>query len=93
MRTSWRRVLKILGVCLVLYVGSYFAISRYLWSKYRALDSNGFYYATPRMLYLSRSGEACHIYLYHFYWPVWAADYYLLGGPLACQSLPMFELD
>lgn len=74
------------------YVGSYFATSRYLWPKYRSLNSNGFYYATPRMLYGTHDGEVCHIYLYYFYWPIWAADYYLFGGPAACKSLPMFEL-
>lgn len=75
---------------LLIYVLSYFGWSRY--SRHTMRDTygtSGFYYIHPAAS--SPYRHKLNVALSYFYYPVWAADHYLYGGP-APASEPVWRV-
>lgn len=74
----------VIAFAVIVYFGSYFAVSRYsLWyNSERGLE--GFLYTPVSPETVNRHHDSLgrlHCFLVYFYYPVWAFDYYILGGP------------
>ena len=80
-----RRVLILIVLLLAAYVGSYFVMSRRGMRANVAIGAEGFGFFPPAVERLSGGASegllVCDHVLLVIYWPVWAVDYYLLGGP------------
>lgn len=92
LRTS--RLVRVVLCFVILYVGSYFALSRY---SLEVLEGNGvcgFYYVpcSGDTLTEYRGLEELHQALVLFYYPIWALDHYLLGGPY-WAGIPMHGVE
>jgi hypothetical protein len=89
-----RRFRIAVAVFLLVYVGSYFVLSRCGTAIARQYNAEGF-------LYVPCSWEACdgsrtletlHYSMVAFYFPVWSVDHYVFGGP-HWSHIPMFHID
>ena len=89
------RAWTVAAVALLVYVGSYFTLSRYsLWYNSGG-GLQGFLYVPCSPEFLNRhydSLESVHYALVYFYYPVWAFDHYILGGSY-WGHFPMQGLD
>jgi len=89
----WRIIgLVTLGL-LVLYVGSYYALSRYSLYVLEGPESLGFYYVPCSGDTIARNSalEALNGALVVFYYPIWAVDHCVLRGPYWAYP-PLTEL-
>ena len=75
----------VVAACAVvgLYVGSYVLLSRCSLGLTREYGMDGFYYVPcdPRAIAESKTLQGVHFALACFYYPVWAVDHFMLGGP------------
>ena len=83
-------------VFLMLYIGAHFTLSRLSLSILRreCQDplTNGFYYLPCGSLTIGKSDtlQIVNLVLVYFFYPIWAVDFYLLGGP-DHMGYPMVE--
>ena len=92
MRASTRRTIWIvLAALLCVYVASYLAISRY--SRAMGREDGPSIFLIPGICGTrdADSLEATHHFLACAYYPLWAAEHYLLGGPY-CAHFPSTRL-
>jgi len=90
-RVGLHWITRTVVVLLLLYVGSYIAVSR--WSAHlvrRDWNGFGFYYipVRPDKIIESRTWQRVHQVGSIIYWPLWYIDFHLLGGP-TIASVPM----
>ena len=75
---------RVIALALALYIGSYFALSRYSLWYHSGTGLQGFLYTPVSPETIDRHFlffEKLHAFLVFFYYPVWAFDYCVLGGP------------
>jgi len=82
-------------VFLMLYIGAHFTlsrVSRYVLEK-EGTGIGGFYYlpCTAVTMGESEALQIVNVALVYFFYPIWAVDFYLLGGPVHSRY-PMVEL-
>ena len=79
----WRGWMAILSCLVAIYVGSYFAVTRYSLRIGRRLRITGVYYVPchPRLLVKHRSLQHLNGFLAGFYLPIRKLDRGLFGGP------------
>ena len=74
MRKKWKRLLLVLGALLVLYVGSYVALSRRGYAEADQCHLQGFYYSCPEDSDAWRLRNCTCVYLF---WPLNIVDRWL----------------
>ena len=88
-----RRSIRVLIICITIYVALYFVLSRLSLRINAKMGVQGFFYvpvsATDMQLAtLQRLHEVGNIVFY----PAWLVDYKILGGPVV-SAIPLFNLD
>ena len=91
-----RRLQTAIIVFLLLYVGAHFTLSRLSLSILRREGQDplidAFYYLPCNWLTMGESDtlQIVNLVLVYFFYPIWAVDFYLLGGP-DHMGYPMVE--
>lgn len=88
-----RKIVVVACVAALVYAASYLGLSRYSRSVMREVGGHGFYYVPCSIDCLAKheSLQTLHYGLIVVYYPIWALDYYVLGGPpYAC--IPLLSL-
>lgn len=90
MRAPLKRYGWWVSVCLLmLYVGSYFLLSRASRRIVEVHGIEGFYYVPVKAEVLMKDDflASLHVVGYYVFYPVWWVDHKFLGGP-DCANLP-----
>ena len=82
-RTILRRVLLALSIAALLYIGSYFLLTRWSRAVLSEFDQGGFWYVPVEPQTMTdhpplRAAHRAAVVLYH---PIWRIDRRFLGGP------------
>ena len=90
--TILRRVLLALSVAALLYVGSYFLLTRWSRAVLSEFDQGGFWYVPvePRTMMSHAPFRTAHRAASVLYHPIWWVDRHFLGGP---YPAPVIAID